>query len=93
MTRAEKKSETHHLTAINKFMYTVNVLLCLYCLVISRDMLNAMSNLGLALIFDPFDHEVRWQHRPVHQRVWLLTHVVFMVVLLGIVIGQKLMKA
>jgi hypothetical protein len=37
--------------------------------------------LGIALLFDPFDPEVRWDKRPWYQRAWLVIHLVAMLVL------------
>jgi hypothetical protein len=35
----------------------------------------AITNLGIALVFDPFNTKVKWQYRPLYQRVWLIVHV------------------
>ncbi len=39
---------------------------------------DAVINLGIALIFDPFDTTVRWNDRPIYQRVWLLAHLLIL---------------
>jgi hypothetical protein len=60
---------------INRFLYTLFVVLSVYFLVITNDISSAMTNLGLALVFDPFDQKVMWADRPMYQRAWLLIHV------------------
>ncbi|AUD00387.1 hypothetical protein [Spirosoma pollinicola] len=63
---------------INRAMYGAFVLLCLYFFLTgSYD--DAAANLGVALIFDPFDQTVPWDHRPRWQRAWLITHLLVMV--------------
>ena len=70
----------------NKIMYGCFVLLAIYFLVINKDIESGMSNLGIALIFDPFDQTISFTKRPVFQRVWLLVHVVTVFSLLGIIL-------
>ena len=67
---------------INRAMYGAFVLLCLYFF-LTGSFEDAVANLGIALIFDPFDQTVRWDHRPRWQRVWLTAHLG---ILLGIVL-------
>ena len=59
---------------INRFAYILFLLLVAYLLV-RGDIEWATVNMGIALTFDPFDPNVRWQARPLYQRVWLLVHV------------------
>lgn len=67
----------------NRFLYGAFVVLSLYHLFIRRDLADGMSNMGIALIFDPFDQRITWSHRPVYQRAWLLVHASIVFVLLG----------
>ena len=67
---------------INRFLYGTMVLLGLYFLVIRKDPASAMSNLGIALAFDPFDQNVAWRVRPLYQRGWLVVHVAVVIILL-----------
>jgi hypothetical protein len=59
---------------IYRYTYGLYLLLVLYLLV-RGDIENATINLGIALIFDPFDVNLKWQDRPLYQRVWLLVHL------------------
>ncbi|GAB2543240.1 hypothetical protein GCM10027085_38170 [Spirosoma aerophilum] len=59
-------------------MYGAFVLLSLY-FALTGSYTDAASNMGIALIFDPFDQTVRWDHRPRWQRVWLIAHLLVIV--------------
>lgn len=69
--------------------YGAFVLLSFYFLLVSRDMGSFVSNLGIALIFDPFDQKVTWSKRPLWQRVWLLAHVSLVLAGFGFMIFGK----
>ena len=58
----------------NRFLYSGFVFMSFY-FAATGQLDNAASNLALALIFDPFDQEVRWKDRPLYQRIWLFAHV------------------
>lgn len=59
---------------VYRYAYALFLVLVAYQL-FRGDIENATINLGIALIFDPFDARVRWQDRPIYQRVWLLVHL------------------
>ncbi len=67
----------------NRIMYAAFVLLSLYFFVTKHDLGTAISNLGIALVFDPFDQKMMWSNRPLYQRVWLIAHVSLVIGLLG----------
>jgi hypothetical protein len=71
---------------INRIFYSGFVALGLYFLLANHDLSSAMSNFGLALIFDPFDQKVRCNNRPLYQRVWLFVHLAVVFVLLGMLL-------
>ncbi|QHW00401.1 hypothetical protein [Spirosoma endbachense] len=62
---------------VNRMMYGSFVLMSLY-LYLTGSYQDAMSNLGIALIFDPFDQAVRWDNRPRWQRAWLIIHLMIL---------------
>jgi H+/Cl- antiporter ClcA len=70
----------------NRFLYGAFVALGLYFLLANKDILTAMSNLGIALIFDPFDQKVTWNNRPAYQQIWLIVHLSIVFGLLGIML-------
>lgn len=63
--------------AVNRLLYSGFLLLCLYFLV-KGDVTDAASNLGIALIFDPFA-PATWQERKKWQKAWLFVHVIFVI--------------
>lgn len=75
--------------SFNKFLYGGFVIMSLYFLFFSRDIGTAMSNLGIALIFDPFDQKVTWSNRPFYQRAWLIIHASLVFILLGFSLVEK----
>ena len=64
-------------TRIIRVAYSLYMILVIYSFV-KGDYVWAFTNLGIALVFDPFDSTVKWQHRPLHQKAWLLSHVALM---------------
>lgn len=73
---------------VSKIGYTAFVLLTIYFLA-TNQIMSAASNLGIALIFDPFNQQQKWNDRPLYQKVWLLVHVVAVV---GLFIYGYLLK-
>lgn len=69
----------------NRFMYFMLTALSVYFLV-RGDVSTAMSNLGIALIFDPFQREMPFLQRPLYQRIWLFAHLSGVFILLGTVL-------
>lgn len=64
---------------INRWGYILFMVLVLY-FAISGDYDSAITNMGIALIFDPFDQTVKWQERPFYQKAWLLVHVSIVII-------------
>ena len=62
---------------VNRVACTLYMILVIYSF-IKVDYVWAFTNLGIALVFDPFDTTVKWQHRPLYQKPWLLIHVALM---------------
>lgn len=70
-----KPRERDQTKMFNKIGYWAFVLLGLYFLVFSKDTSQGIANLGIALIFDPFDQKQPFGERPLVQKAWLLLHV------------------
>jgi hypothetical protein len=66
----------------NNIAYGAFVLLSLYFF-LNKDLSSATINLGIALVFDPFDQNVTWKKRPVYQRAWMIIHLIVLSVLAG----------
>jgi hypothetical protein len=69
--------------SVNKILYTGFLLIAVFYLLFSKNIPEAVSSLGIALIFDPFNPNQPWSQRPLYQRIWLFVHV--SIVLLGFV--------
>lgn len=90
MTTTKEHDKPKDLTfKYNRFLYGAFVALGLYFLLAKKDIPTAMSNFGIALIFDPFDQKVMWQNRSLYQRVWLIVHIIILFVLLVVWLSQK----
>lgn len=72
----------------NKVLYALFVFLMVYRVVIKEDYLDGASSLGIALIFDPFDQNRKWNNRPLWQRAWLIVHLLLLVVLFVVGISK-----
>jgi len=65
----------------NRFLYISFVILGLYYALLDKDPGMAISTLGLALAFDPFNQNQPWSQRPLYQRIWLILHLCALIVL------------
>ena len=76
-------------SSFNKYLYIGFVLLGLYELLVKKSALEAATQLGIALIFDPFDatHNQPWQERPQWQKTILIIHLALMGGLFGYEVG------
>lgn len=72
LTESCKTSSTS--SGIHRIAYAAFVVVALYFLIFSDDKMNGISQLAIALIFDPFDQTVPFQKRPLFQRIWLMVH-------------------
>ncbi len=86
----DKKQPAKNLsTGFNRWAYFAFVLLAVYFL-FRNDWMTAASNLGIALVFDPFNPTVKWQDRKLYQKAWLFVHVGLVLVLfiVGLIISN-----
>lgn len=81
-TESKPIGNTDRTKIFNRVLYTAFVLVAIYLLAIQHQVAEAMSSLGLALIFDPFV-PLAWEQRPRYQKIWLLVHVTAVFALLG----------
>jgi hypothetical protein len=64
----------------SKALYIAFTILGVLYLIFGSDKVHAVSQLGIALIFDPFNQNQPFSQRPLYQKVWLFVHV-------GVVLG------
>ena len=93
MTTTKENDKPKDLTfKYNRFLYGAFVALGLYFLLAKKDISTAMSNFGIALIFDPFEQKVMWNSRPAYQQIRLIVHLSIVFGLLGIMLFNWLAK-
>jgi hypothetical protein len=73
----------------NKYLYVGFVLFGLYELFIQHSVLEAATQFGIALIFDPFNAEQPWKERPTWQKGVLVLHLAAVAVLFGYEVGSS----
>lgn len=73
----------------NKFLYIGFLLLGLFQAFFSNDYMQATASLGIALAFDPFNQEEKWNDRPTWQKAVLIIHLAFVAALFGFGIGMN----
>jgi hypothetical protein len=74
-------------TPFNKFLYIGFLLLGLFQAFFSKDYLQATASFGIALAFDPFDQEQKWNDRPTWQKTVLIVHLALVAALFGFAVG------
>lgn len=67
----------------NRLAYVLLICLSLFFFFTGGFMMG-VSNLGLALAFDPFNQQTSWKERPIYQRAWLLIHVSLVLALFAV---------
>ena len=72
---------------ISRALYGGFILLGTYYLVVQRDPGTAIAQMGIALAFDPFDQDQKWNDRPTWQKAVLFVHLGVAAALLGYAIG------
>jgi mannose/fructose/N-acetylgalactosamine-specific phosphotransferase system component IIC len=73
----------------NKFLYIGFLFLGLFQAFFSKDYMQATASLGIALAFDPFNQEEKWNDRPTWQKAVLIIHLAFVAALFGFGIGMN----
>jgi hypothetical protein len=79
--QAVNNTRRDYTKAFNRILYTGFILIALYFLLARGDYGDAAANLGIALIFDPFDTKQAWRERAFYQRAWLIVHLLVVITL------------
>jgi hypothetical protein len=74
-------------TKFNKILYIGFIIVGLFQAFFSKDYIQAASSIAIALIFDPFNQEQKWNDRPTWQKAILIIHLVLAAAMLGFGIG------
>ena len=75
--------------SFNRFMYGAFIVLSAY-FAITGQWATAAANLGIGLIFDPFDQKIKWQDRPFYQRALLIIHLSIVLILFALEFAGKI---
>jgi H+/Cl- antiporter ClcA len=76
-------------SSFNKFIYIGFILFGIYELAIKQSPSDAVTFLGIALAFDPFDQTQPWKQRPTWQKVVLIIHLAVVFGLFGYMVGNN----
>ena len=61
---------------LNRWIYIGLTVSGIVMMIVLKDRMIGIANLGLALAFDPFNQKVAWKERPVYQKRWLIVHLI-----------------
>ncbi len=82
MTSTKKDIENgRNSIVVVRLLYVLSVAVALY-FIANGKLGDAISSLGVALVFDPFDPSVPWQQRPTYQKVLPIVHVTILLTML-----------
>ncbi len=76
-------------STFNKFIYIGFILFGIYELVFKHSAGDAVTFMGIALAFDPFDQNQTWKARPIWQKAVLIIHLAVVAGLFGYLIGSN----
>lgn len=71
----------------NKVLYFGFLFVGFFQAFFSKDYMQAASSFGIALIFDPFNPEQKWNDRPTWQKAVLFVHLALVAAMFGFGIG------
>ncbi len=70
----------------SRILYVALIIAGILHVVLKHDLSDAITYFLIALCFDPFDQEVRWESRSIYQKLWLGVHITLVLVLVVCVI-------
>lgn len=74
-------------TPFHKYLYVGFLILGLYQAFFNKDYMQAAASLGIALAFDPFNSDQKWNDRPAWQKTVLIVHLALVAGMFGFGIG------
>jgi hypothetical protein len=89
--KIDTTAKTNEWKGASRLAYGMFLLLVAYY-VFTANYSDAVMNLGIALIFDPFDQAKTWAERPLYQRLWLLTHLTLLLGGLGCLVFTDILS-
>ena len=76
-------------TSFNRYIYIGFILFGFYELLAKHAAGDAVTFMGIALAFDPFDQSQPWKERPTWQKAVLIIHLSVVAALFGYMIGSS----
>ena len=76
-------------STFNKYIYIGFILFGIYELTFRHSVGDAVTFMGIALAFDPFNQDQPWKERPTWQKTVLIIHLAVVVGLFGYMIGNS----
>ena len=71
----------------NRFIYATFLVMFIIFICL-RDYSSAIIFGGIGLVFDPFNQSVSFDKRPAYQKIWLVTHLLLVFIVLFISIAH-----
>ncbi len=69
---------------VNRLLYAAFIIAGILHVAISHNVSDALMYFGIGLCFDPFDQSVKWNDRPLYQKIWLYVHLAVVLTLVAI---------
>jgi hypothetical protein len=85
----EKTKNISKIREVNPYFYGGLMMVTAVHWVIYKDLMNGAIAFNLALAFDPFNQNQKWEDRPLWQKGWLVVHVTIGI---GLIVGLGVMK-
>ena len=76
-------------STFNKYIYIGFILFGIYEIVAKHSAGDAVTFIGIALAFDPFNQDQPWKERPTWQKTILIIHLIVVFGLFGFMIGNS----
>lgn len=76
-------------SSFNRYIYIGFILFGIYEIVVKHSVGDAVTFMGIALAFDPFDQTQPWKERPTWQKAVLIIHLAVVAGLFGYLIGNN----
>ncbi len=65
----------------NRIAYVALIIAGILHLILKHNLSDAITYFLIALCFDPFDQEIRWESRSFYQKLWLGVHITLVLTL------------
>ena len=91
-TKVEIKTNEHardYTNPFNKFAYVAFIVLGIVLFIINHSYSDLVANLGISLVFDPFDQKVAWPQRPFYQKALPVVQLAIIAAAFGMMVAGR----